>query len=58
MREIEKSERKQRGCQYCKYGKKKKKERIWFCRYSTCPFHELDNVRSYEEWYRERYGTY
>lgn len=48
MRRIELEEKKQRGCGYCLHyrtgaGKS-------YCPFDECPYHELDNVTSYEEY--------
>ena len=44
MRIISEKEWKQRGCAYCLDHKKKQ------CKHDECPYHELDNVETYEEY--------
>ncbi len=49
MRIVPEKERRQRGCQYCLDHKGRK------CKHEECPYHELDDVETYEE-YLEKEG--
>lgn len=53
---LTEGERIKRGCEYCtnmSCEKNKKREnrqgkrKIYLCKFSSCPFHELDNVVTY-----------
>lgn len=44
-RVIHDTERIKRGCRYCADVVEKKK-----CPYEECPYHELDDVKTYEEY--------
>lgn len=54
MRIVKEDERKKRGCIYCldyktHHGYKK-------CKHDKCPYRELDNYESYEDYFRSRPG--
>lgn len=44
LRLISEKEWKQRGCEYCLDHQKHS------CKHDECPYHELDNVETYEEY--------
>ena len=58
MRPIHDGERKQRGCSYCKdlvlqdiTWNKKYKQRN--CPHEKCPYHELDDIKTYKEYLKK-----
>lgn len=62
MRRILVSERKKRGCDYCNdvippvySGKTIRRTRR--CPYDECPHHELDKVKSYDEYLKKTKGS-
>lgn len=64
MRHVKNVERKQRGCEWCidtvrtyKRIRTTGKTNIRMCCiHEKCPYHELDNVKTYSEYLKE-YGT-
>lgn len=54
MKLLDKKEMKQRGCIHCTEMKRKKYkscvENFNFCKYSQCPFHELDGYKDYRDY--------
>lgn len=48
MRIVPNEERIQRGCKYCL------EHRGRGCKYDVCPYHELDDVKTYEEYLDEK----
>jgi hypothetical protein len=57
MRQIRKEEKKQRGCDYCEnvIPPNVSGKAIRQCPYDECPYHELDEAESYNE-YLKKYG--
>ena len=49
MKALDKKEMKQRGCVHCTEMKRKKRKGGNFCKYSQCPFHELDGYKDYRD---------
>jgi hypothetical protein len=49
MTRAEKRIDKKRGCRYCLDYKKKSG-----CKHAECPYHELDGINTYEEYYQSR----
>ena len=54
MRKIHLDRKHKRGCAYCldliPWEKKGNKVRLSKCPYDECPYHELDNVKTYDEY--------
>ena len=61
MRKLHNSDYRQRGCVYCNDTVRKrrrnadKKYRI-HCIHDECPYHELDNIKSYYEYMKKLKG--
>ena len=51
MRALSNQERKKRGCNYCNDVDAKKHGMVWKveCPFDECPYHALDNHKTYEE---------
>ena len=51
MRTVPNFEKKKRGCIYCKDAVRKMRGKGWreFCPFDKCPYHVLDNHKTYEE---------
>lgn len=51
-REIRDTERIKRGCHYCadRIPQSKAKGKTSKCPYEECPYHELDEVKNYDEY--------
>jgi hypothetical protein len=53
-RRLRKTEQEQRGCQYCMYMLPPRfKNENRRCPYKECPYHELDNVKTYGEYLKK-----
>lgn len=52
MRVLSKDDRKKRGCRYCADRKS-----CW-CKHDECPYHELDDVETYEDYYISEMGLF
>lgn len=54
MRQLTDKEKRQRGCDFCadkgRMYDAKKRNHVSICPYDKCPYHELDNVKTYGEY--------
>ena len=58
MRHLTNSELTQRGCAYCAHIKSEKINGIMakFCPFGECPYHELDEHKSYLDYLKDTYN--
>lgn len=55
MRVVSKEEKKKRGCKYCLDNKHVKGVGN-MCKHNECPYHELDEFETYEDFYKTNAG--
>ena len=52
MRVVDKNEKEKRGCLYCLDYKKVRGTKNRMCKHDECPFRELDEFESYEDFFK------
>ena len=56
MRSVSKNEQKKRGCFYCTDFKTVRRG-VKMCKHDECPYHELDEFETYEDYFESYKGT-
>lgn len=58
MRVVDKNEKEKRGCLYCHDYKKVRGAKNRMCKHDECPYRELDEFESYEDYFKAQGGVF